>query len=197
MSKVGILAFGSLINDPGPEIGPKIVMRIKCQTPFGVEYGRYSKKTRGGAPTLVPHEKGAPVNAEILVLDDSISEDEARDMLWRRETRTKDAAKKYPAGTGENSVLVEVNRETPCVVSVLYTNFNSSAKIPNPNPVDLARAAIESVKKADEGMDGITYLMDAIAHGIQTPLTERYKDEVLKKTGAGSLSKALETAAME
>ena len=69
----GILAFGSLINEPGPELNARIVMRIKTQTPFPVEYGRYSGRTRGGAPTLVPHTKGAPVRAEILVLDDDVS----------------------------------------------------------------------------------------------------------------------------
>src|SRR5207302_1355175 len=46
--KIGILAFGSLIGDPGDELKPKIAMRIKTKTPFGVEYGRYSGQTRGG-----------------------------------------------------------------------------------------------------------------------------------------------------
>jgi hypothetical protein len=36
--KVGILAFGSLINDPGDELNPKIVVRLKTQTLFPVEY---------------------------------------------------------------------------------------------------------------------------------------------------------------
>src|SRR5947208_358364 len=73
---VGILAFGSLITDPGPELQPTIAMRIKTKSPFPVEYARISR-TRGGAPTLVPHESGAPASAEILVLDDSISVAEA------------------------------------------------------------------------------------------------------------------------
>src|SRR5213594_779953 len=92
--KIGILAFGSLIGDPGAEIGPKIIMRIKTQTPFGVEYGRYSGKTRGGAPTLVPHAAGAPVSAEILVLE-VVTAAEARDLLWRRERRKEGTGETY------------------------------------------------------------------------------------------------------
>lgn len=38
--KVGILAYGSLITDPGLEIGPRIRMRIKTQTPDTVEGSR-------------------------------------------------------------------------------------------------------------------------------------------------------------
>jgi len=61
----GIFAFGSLITDPEPELQPNIALRIKVKTPFPVEYARISR-TRGGAPTLVPHECGAPVLAEVL-----------------------------------------------------------------------------------------------------------------------------------
>jgi len=60
MSGIGILAYGSLIIDPGPEIGPLIVRRITTVTPFVVEYARLSR-TRGGAPTLVPHSSALPV----------------------------------------------------------------------------------------------------------------------------------------
>jgi len=95
-AKVGILAYGSLITDPGAEISPKIVMRIKAQTPFPVEYGRLSQ-TRGGAPTLVPHSQGAPVAGEILVMDASVSADDARDMLWRRERRKTGSGAPLPA----------------------------------------------------------------------------------------------------
>lgn len=188
--KVGILAFGSLIGDPGTEIGPKITMRIKCKTPFGVEYGRLSQ-TRGGAPTLVPHENGAPVSAEILVLDDSVSEDAARDMLWRRETRNVGTNRHYPAGTGANAIIAAALTDTPCVETVFYTDFNPSGKILNPTAEDLAKSAIASVKEAGNGQDGITYLINNIAAGIETPLTSAYRDAILKQTGEDSLDLAL------
>ena len=69
------------LQDPGPELEPRIVIRIKTQSPFSVEYARISVTARSGAPTLVPHETGSPVSAEILVLDDDITVDEARNML--------------------------------------------------------------------------------------------------------------------
>jgi hypothetical protein len=188
--KIGILAFGSLIKDLGTELLPRIAMRIKTQTPFPVEYGRISR-TRGGAPTLVPHESGAPVSAEILVLDDEISIEEAKNMLWRRETRQRDTSRTYTRGSSENSVLVEEFQGDPCVETVLYTDFNQSGKIPNPTAADLAVKAIESVRHAKPGMDGITYLMEAIASGIVTPLTQNYKVEILNRTATLSLAEAL------
>ena len=84
---IGILAYGSLIGDPGPEIEPHITRRIACRTPFKVEFARTSR-TRKGGPTLVPYEKGSPVAAQILVVNVSLKE--ATDWLYRRETRKND-----------------------------------------------------------------------------------------------------------
>lgn len=43
---VGILAFGSLIDDPGKELAPVIVMRKpNVLTPFGVEFARSNGRT--------------------------------------------------------------------------------------------------------------------------------------------------------
>jgi len=192
--KIGILAFGSLIHDPGPELESRIVMRIKTQTPFRVEYARYSGKTRGGAPTLVPHESGSPVSAEILVLDDEVAADEARDMLWRRETRKSDSGERYAEGTSANSVLVREITDDACVSTVLYTDFCSAGKIEYPKAEELAQRAIQSVQTADAGKDGISYLMNAVTYGIETPLTLGYRDEILKQTNALSLEEALRKA---
>ncbi len=86
MRGVGILAYGSLISDPGIEIHPQIVRRVPTTTPFPVEYARISEK-RGGAPTVVPHSSGNPVKAEVLVLSDSVLLAEAANLLWRRVLR--------------------------------------------------------------------------------------------------------------
>lgn len=169
-------------------------MRIETQTPFPVEYGRYSGVTRGGAPTLVPHARGSPASAEILVLDDAVSGDEATNMLWRRETRRIGSAEQYAEGSSVNSVLVRRFTDSPWVSTVLYTDFHPNGKIANPRPQELAKHAIDSVKVAAAGMDGITYLKDAIASGIKTPLTAEYQAEVLRQTTAQSLDEALENA---
>jgi len=46
MPSVGILAYGSLIYEPGEEIGPLVVKRLSIETPFCVEFAR-SSSTRG------------------------------------------------------------------------------------------------------------------------------------------------------
>jgi hypothetical protein len=46
-----------LIQDPGPEIEPRIRLRIDTETDFPVEYARLSTK-RACVPTLVPSRMG-------------------------------------------------------------------------------------------------------------------------------------------
>jgi hypothetical protein len=186
----GVLAYGSLIGDPGPELKPKIRMRLKTTTPFPVEFGRYSK-TRGDAPTLVPHEGGAPVSAEIFILDASVSPEEATDMLWRRERHREGSGETYVRGTSAGSVLVDETADFPIVTTVLYSNFNQAGKVQHPSPEELAEHAIASVQTAKPGEDGISYLKNAIEAGIQTPLTAAYQDEILKRTNTQSLDQAI------
>jgi hypothetical protein len=188
---IGILAFGSLINDPGPELEATIVMRLRTPTPFPVEYGRYSGKTRGGAPTLVPHTAGGAVEAEILVLDDAVSASDAADMLWRRETRKVGSRDRYTEGVSANSVLVKHITDSPCVSDVLYTDFHPGGKLDRLSVEELGTRAIQSVKTAAEGKDGITYLMANMAAGIRTPLTPAYEAEILRQTNTQSLEAAL------
>ncbi len=189
--KIGILAYGSLINEPGPEITPRIRMRLSTTTPFSVEYGRYSQK-RGGAPTVVPHVKGAPVPAEILVLEEGVTFEQARDMLWRRERHREATEERYTEGSTSTSVLVRELSDHPCVERLLYTDFNPIGKIPDPDPVELAQKAIESVNLAMQGLDGITYLQNNLSFGILTKLTPLYRDAILSKTNTGSLNEALQ-----
>ena len=190
---IGILAFGSLINDPGPELEAMTVLHIRTRTPFPVEYGRYSGKTRGGAPTLVPHSAGGPVEAEILVLDDVVSPSDAADMLWRRETRKVGSGDGYTEGASDNSVLVRHITDSPCVSDVLYTDFHPGGKIERLSAEELAKRAIQSVKTAADGQDGISYLMANVASGIKTPLTPAYEAEILLQTNTQSLEEALRT----
>ncbi len=188
--KVGILAYGSLIHDPGEELRSKIALRIRTTTPFPVEYARLSR-SRGGAPTVVPYDRGDPVAAEILVMQDGVSFDEARGMLWRRETRRLDSSEHYREGVGVDSVLVREVTSDPCVERVLFTDFNPAGKIAGPEPAELAKRAIASVTQAAQGMDGITYLRDNIAAGIVTSLTEAYREAIQNHTSTSSLDDAL------
>lgn len=188
---VGILAYGSLIDDPGQEIEKATTETIRdVETPFRVEFARKSRKKRGGAPTLVPVDTGgAFVHAAIFVVN--AAPQQAVDMLWRRETHTEDREKGYPnprAGLSD-TVYVERLENFAGLDLVLYTRIGANIV---PLTADrLAKLAIDSVAKAEPGMDGISYLMDAKANGIVTALSEAYEREVLSRTGAASLSEAL------
>ena len=67
MTRIAILAFGSLIEDPGDELDERIRDRVEgVETPFSIEFAR-SSGTRGGGPTLIPVEDGgSPVDAMLL-----------------------------------------------------------------------------------------------------------------------------------
>ncbi|WP_028968977.1 hypothetical protein [Sphingomonas sp. URHD0057] len=189
-STVGILAYGSLIDDPGDEINAVIVERLSpVDTPFRVEFARKSQ-TRGDAPTLVPvSEAGAYVRACLLVLD--TSSENAMDMLWRRETRTNDRTRHYsnpPAGHA-NRVKVEQLHGFSGIDLVFYTSI--AANIQPLTAAHVADLAIASVARAPLGEDGISYLMAAKANQIETTLSGPYEREILSRTGAGTLEDAL------
>lgn len=188
--KIGILAYGSLIPDPGAEIKEAIEEVMDgIDTPFNVEFARSSGGKRGGAPTLVPVKDGQPVNGKIFVLN--IDEAEATHRLYRREIDAVESDKRYvhSDNPGVNKVVVERVENFGGVDVVLYTSIG--ATIEPLTGEELARLAIESVKKAYPGRDGITYLKDAIANGISTRLTAEYEREILRQTNTESLEAAL------
>lgn len=190
--RLGILAFGSLIQDPGLEIAPLVVRSINVKTPFAVEFARYSRGTRAGAPTLcrVTHG-GARVNAKVLVLQEGTSCEAAKDMLWRRETGNIGTRKKYPAARTPRAVRVRTLMNFAGAAKVLYTDFYHRGKIRRPNPVTLARRAIASVTGAKKNKDGISYLIGVIEAHVSTQLTNDYRSEILRITGKKSLAAAL------
>jgi hypothetical protein len=193
-NEVGILAYGSLIGDPGPELSPVVTDRIPCRTPFNIEFAR-SSDSRSGAPTLVPYPSGSPVEATILVVQ--LSVEEATHRLYRREMHNFSPTKRYvePAVDATGKVRVRTLTAFHGVSSVLYTDLD--ANIAAPSAIELARLAIKSVRTAKEeklGDNGIAYLRDAISHGIRTPLTASYERKLLDLTGGVDLDNALAIA---
>ena len=193
MSRIAILAFGSLIEEPGKEIGPLIREKIRrVQTPFSIEFAR-SSSTRGGAPTLIPvDDGGSPVNGVLLVLDSAISLAEAKTFLWKRETRRESSEEQYsrPANPGQNQVVLGcIENFEDCDV-VLYTKIGKNIEELNANY--LAELAIKSArgKAGADGKDGISYLRNAVDQGIRTPLLPAYKAAILRKTEARDLVEA-------
>lgn len=186
---VGILAYGSLLDDPGKEIKPLVRELIGAVTPFKVEFARKSKE-RAGAPTLVPVASGgACVNATILLVAASL--EEARHMLYRREINNFDPERRYDPNRKRrpNNVVVETLLNFCGVDVVLYTDIDAS--IENPTPDLLADLAIESARTLKDGRDGISYLMNAKANGIKTALSDAYEVAILAKLGASNLKEAL------
>ena len=195
MTSIGILAYGSLIKDPGSKLSVEISsIKNDIKTPFNVEFARYSSK-RGGAPTLIPVEfGGTPVNAKILVLKEHITEEQAMDMLYRRETHQVDSTQAYrPCRTpGTNTVCINKLRDFHQVGVVLYTSIAPNINDTELTPTNLAFKAIESVGRAAKGKDGISYLIGVKSNGIRTPLSEEYEEEIKKQSQTRSLEEALE-----
>ncbi len=204
---IGILAYGSLIADPGNEIRNALERRIEgVYTPFNVEYARKSR-TRENAPTLVPvsNSIGAPVKGVILLLKEAITEEEAKNMLFRREIHKVGSTETYDdkAQTKkEDGLRIETLSDFHGIAVVIYTGLKPNfLKILDDCRPDeekaklLAQAAIESItpETYQNKKDGIWYLHQNIQSGIITPLTEPYKNEILRQAnGATDLPTARE-----
>lgn len=183
---IGILAFGSITEEPGAELEAVVISRIEVETPFSVEFAR-SSRTRDGAPTLVPvSQGGAHIPASVLVLDESVPLADARAMLYRRET----------GSLNDTSASSQVSwiAELPGFAGVsicLYTALE--ANIPPPRTADkLAELALRSAAgpSGAKRRDGISYLQQQKHRGIKTPLMHPYEEAVLVRTGARNLDEA-------
>ncbi|RMF86192.1 MAG: hypothetical protein D6739_03520 [Nitrospirae bacterium] len=189
---VGILAYGSLVTDPGEELAPLVAERRPCRTPFPVEFARLSPH-RGHGPvlTVVPEGEGDPVAATLLVLRPGTSVETATRVLWRRETHQVGSGK-IPLGRERRAIRLLMGFEGIDVV--LY--WQAEANYPRPDAAGLARRAIESARTEAGAArkDGISYLAQVVAAGIRTRLTEAYVAEVLAQTGAEDLEGAWRAA---
>ncbi|MBN2395954.1 MAG: hypothetical protein JXC36_05780 [Candidatus Atribacteria bacterium] len=196
--KIGILAFGSLINDPGEEIKELETNRIDCETPFKIEFSRISS-SRDKAPTLVPvkdNETGKKTNAKIIVIDENTNLADAKSILWRRECHKKDKSQEFtqPQKPTSKNVLIGELENFCNVEKVIYTTFLPQDDYKDLTPEKLADFAIESIlsKAGIEEKDGIRYLLDAKISGIETEFSAEYEKSILSKTDTNSLQEAIE-----
>jgi len=197
-NEVGILAYGSLLSDPGAELAPLIEQRIGGMlTPFAVEFAR-SSRTRAGAPTLVPvpDGRGAHVQAQVLVLKPDANVAIGKTLLYRREIHkpgdTDVVYDEAVQSTRRDAVQVRDLRDFAGLPVVLYTDLKPNIRVvlarktpPEVKAGELARLAVASVTAETyaAGTDGIRYLADALANGIETPLTPHYRAAVLALAG--------------
>lgn len=185
---VGILAFGSLLDEPGAELEARIARRVEgIETPFAVEFAR-SSHTRDGAPTLVPVSVGgAPLAAAVLVLEDAVDDQLARELLYRRETW------RVGKRIAEPAAHVDWIRGLSPFAGLrlcLYTALEA-----NIQPLTVARLADLALRSAagaagDRRRDGISYLEEQKRRGLMTPLMPGYEAAVLTRTGARDLRDA-------
>lgn len=194
--KLGVLAYGSLIDFLGDELDKVEIDRIHCTTPFKVEFARISS-TRGNAPTLIPSEKleiGKNVNAVIIVLDDKTKNRDAKSMLWRREIHTMDKSIYYkePKSFTKNKVVIKELQNFMGVETVLYTSIecNIEDKI---TPNLLAKYAINSflTDAGANGKDGISYLLAAKKNKIVTEFSADYEKQILHETASETLEEVI------
>lgn len=190
---IGILAYGSLISNPGEELAAVIRGRVAgVSTPFKVEFSRASR-VRDGAPTLVPVLKGGGhVRGALLVLDERTSEWAARDMLYRRERNRVGTGDTYAEMDAADPDAAVVNRLTGFGGLDVVLHAALRPNIQDPTPARLAELALESAQ-APAGLlrrDGINYLLRAKEDGIRTPLMPEYEREILRRTGTRALAEA-------
>ncbi|WP_338869247.1 hypothetical protein WBJ53_19640 [Spirosoma sp. SC4-14] len=191
----GILAFGSLIDNPGQEISEIEVARLDCETPFSIEFARTSS-TRSNAPTLIPVKIGGrKVKAKIIILRPETNIDEAKSILWRRELHKTDRAENYvePNNPGANRVVVKVLEDFMNVERVLYTSIRSNINQSLTGGL-LADFSIASIlaQAGQQEKDGLRYLLSAKRNGVVTELSDDYENQILIKTGSKSLEEAIE-----
>lgn len=174
-ARCGVLAFGSLIWEPGELSELDKIGEVACMTPWPVEYARRSC-TRHWAPTLVRVRDGRPVEARVL-------------LYWNE----PDTVKATLATREEINLQRNRSGIETCVVlgvqvrPIWYTALRLN--ISDLRPECLARLAISSVKPAGD-RNGVRYLRRCIEHGIYTALTEAYSAEILRISGCGSLEEA-------
>ena len=196
--RIGILAFGSLIENPGDEIKDIELKRIDCETPFKVEFSRISS-SRSNAPTLIPVEDGAKgkrVHAKLIIIKPEISLDEAKSILWRREIHTSDKERTYkePVKPTPKNVLIRVLNDFCNTEKVIYTAFLIQPEYKALTPNKLADFAINSILEEAgwKEKDGIRYLLSAKKSGIVTELSKEYEEKILEKTKTKTLEEAIE-----
>jgi hypothetical protein len=198
MTKIGILAFGSIITDPGSEIEEATDRKFsEIETDFKIEFSRTSEK-RAGAPTLAVHEAGSTVLATLFVLNDGISCNEAKNILFRRETNKVGNTESIYRVT--NWMEIKESKASNLCDVILYASMIPN--IDSPTAKELATLAVKSSKdksnhSSEKRRDGIQYLYDVKRLGIKTPMMKAYELEILKLLQVETLEEAIQKTSLK
>lgn len=188
--RIGILAYGSLITDPGEELERVTIATTRdVLTPFAVEYAR-SSRGREGAPTLVPVVSGgARVKAWIYEVDADVKT--ACDILYRREIDAIGSGKSFSEPEPGDLKRVGIERHVGLGGLHVVLSTKLAQTIMPLTAERLADLAIDSARKLKNGRDGISYLINATRNGIETPLSAAYAKEVMRRLGVADLAQAI------
>ena len=171
---VAVMAYGSLLYEPGPELAALIEERIPRRTPFPVEYGRASMKW-GDGPVLVPHPDGGRVEGALLVLSRAVDLGTAVEALRVRE------------GLVDPSGVVEVDAGDGDLM-VIAASLPRNLPLPDMEPTALAERAARSVENG--ARNGVAYLRGALDAGVETPRSRAYARAVMDLAGVEDLEAA-------
>jgi hypothetical protein len=197
--RVGLLAYGSLLWDPGGELADVLDLRSPIngvETPFNVEFAR-STRSRGGGPTLVPVATGGtPVVGVIFPFRERLRLHEAQTLVWRREVRRADGWYD-PKRNADHPDKVFVDAHEG-----FHEDFDIVLVVripPNIEPLNGDELAARAIRSAGtdfrvNGKDGISYLLGAKDVGIETPLRPDYESAILRRLNVTSLDRAVEAA---
>ncbi len=115
----------------------------------------------------------------MFALKDSVSEQEAEDILYRRERHKVGSGLTYNASAkpSKNRIVVAAWPNLIGLEKIFYSGFDDSGKLTNRTPARLGKLAVDSARNPDvpEGNDGISYLVNAKKAGIITPLSAGYE----------------------
>ena len=207
--KAGLLLWEPRLADIAEFTKDEIEEQVPVVTPFAVEFAG-ADVWHAGAPRLVPvpDAAGTPVAGTVLILDFRRDGGDAHDTLHQFTTRW-DISPTSPAAYAAYKLADEAR--TKRVEHAVLENFagvrhvvyfRAAADIQSVldthlPPLDkgllLAELAAFSLTAETyaQGTDGIQYLLDAIALGIETPLLPFYRDALLRLAdGAPDLAAA-------
>lgn len=183
---ITILAYGSLIWDPGNEIKQHTIAVIDCFTPFNIEYAQISG-TRGSAPTLTKVEGfGGKTRAKLFVLDYHNNPKEKKrvySLVCKRE-----GIENEKPWDGYGDPPAPIFREDILEYStVFYCAFKIKKDIESivkkgllvKKLVEWAKKSVKECAKSGKiEKNGVRYLINCYKAGIITPLTEAYIQEL-------------------
>lgn len=188
MIKGGILGWDGRLARFHDEIGEEIADRVTVETPFALEFaGADGCGVRLAGQLLMldfRFDDGNDADNELysfVVAEAAPPDSKPTYVSWR--SAVEKGANAMELGSLKDFARVRhvaYLREPANLERVLDPGVSALEK--SPLLADLAVSSLTAATYA-QGTDGIQYLIDALALGVQTPLTPTYHDAVLRLAG--------------